>query len=109
MIAGRFRGFRLHGRARIVPILVVVIRPVIQIRVIVRIAERIPIKRPDKLLKKGRMVAVKETAILIQREVTAVSGSHPECGPGTAGTEATTAMTVTTELTAGRCRLRRGG
>src|SRR6202035_4261102 len=108
MIASGFGGFRLHRRARIVPILVVVIRHVIQIRVIVRITERIPIKRPDKLSKKGRMVAVKETAILIQREVTANSGSHPECGAGTVANEATM-MTASMELTAGRGRLRRGG
>ena len=44
----------MHRRGRIVPILV--IRPIIQIGVIVRIVG-IPINRPGKLLKKDTMVA----------------------------------------------------
>jgi hypothetical protein len=46
-----------------VPILV--IRPIIQIGVIVRIAVGIPVNRPEKLLKKDTMVAMRETPVFI--------------------------------------------
>src|SRR5712664_2441157 len=96
MFSGRFGGLRLHRRGRIVPILV--IRPIIQIGVIVRIAVGIPVNRPDKLLKKEPMVAIrempfflamKEMPVLIKcegrtrREVTANSGSHLDRRAGT--------------------------
>src|ERR1700730_10739425 len=113
MVDGGSEGFRLHGHGRIVPILIVVIRSVIQIGVIVRIVG-IPVTRPDKLLKKDTMVAMKETAVLIKcegrrrREVTANSGSHPECRAGTVGNEPP-AKTATVEPTAARGRVRRVG
>src|ERR1700674_5769187 len=105
MFSGRFGGLRLDRCGRIVPILV--IRPIIQIGGIVRIAVGIPVNRPEKLLKKDTMVAIKETPaslaikemplfvemkempVLIKcegrtrRDVPATSGSHLECRAGT--------------------------
>src|ERR1700719_1983975 len=121
MFSGRFGGLRLDRRGRIVPILV--IRPIIQIGVIVRIAVGIPVNRPEKLLKKDTMVAIKETPVFLamkempvfikcegrtRREVTANSGSHLECRAGTVRNEPTP-KTVTVELTAARGRVRGDG
>ena len=127
MIGGGFGGFRGHRCGRIVPVFV--IRPIFQIGVTVRIAVVIPVNRPDKRLKKDAMIAIRETpafiamretrvfislektAILLKcdgrtrREVTANSGSHPECRAGTVGNEPTP-QTATTELTAVRGRVR---
>ena len=69
-------GFRLHRRDRIVRVLEIVIRSVIQIGVIVRIAVRVPVKRPDSLLKKDTTIATKETAVLIECEVVSNSGGN---------------------------------
>src|SRR3984893_12050910 len=55
MVDGGPEGFRLDGHGLIVPILIVVIRSVIQIGVIIRIVG-IPINRRGKLLKKDTMV-----------------------------------------------------
>src|SRR5882762_6070608 len=63
MFSGRFGGLPLDRRGRIVPILV--IRPIIQIGVIVRIAVGIRVNRPEKLLKKDTMVAIKETPVFL--------------------------------------------
>ena len=67
--AGRSGGFRLYVRGRSIRVLVVVIRLVIQIGVVIRIAESVPIKRPDRLLEKNTTVATKGTAILTECEV----------------------------------------
>ena len=120
----------MDRRGRIVPILV--IRPIIQIGVIVRIAVGIPVNRPEKLLKKDTMVAIKETPVFLaikemplfvamkempvlikcegrtRREVTANSGSHLERRAGTVRNEPTP-KTVTVELTAARGRVRGDG
>ena len=130
MFSGRFGGFRLHRSGRIVPILV--IRPIIQIGVIVRIAVGIPINRPEKLLKKDMMVAMRETPFFLaikempfflpmkempvlikcegrtRREVTANSGSHLERRAGTVRNKPAP-KTITVELTAGRGRVGGGG
>jgi hypothetical protein len=127
MIGGGFGGFRLHRYGGIVPILV--IRSIIQIGVTVRIAVGIPVNRPDKRLKKDAIVAIRETPVFIsmketrvfislektavlikcdgrrRREVTANSGSHPECCAGTVGNEPTP-QTATVEPTAARGRVR---
>jgi hypothetical protein len=64
--------------------LVVVLRSVIQIRIIVRIVVGNPVNRPGKLLKKEASASREETAMLITREVraktdvTANAGSHPK-------------------------------
>src|SRR3984957_15531884 len=55
MVEGGSEGLRLHRRGRIVPILVVVIRSVVQVGVIVRIVGR-RISRPGNLWKKDTMV-----------------------------------------------------
>ena len=130
MIGGRFGGFRLHRRGRIAPILV--FRPTIQIGVIVRIAVGIPVNRPEKLLKKDTMVAMKETSVFLaikempvflavkgmpvlikcegrtRREVTTNSGSHLERRAGIVRNKPTP-KTITVGLTAGRVRVRGGG
>jgi hypothetical protein len=120
MIGGGFGGFRLHRYGGIVPILV--IRSIIQIGVTVRIAVGIPVNRPDKLLKKEPMVAIREPAVFIvmketpvlikcetttEREVMANSVSHPECRAGAVRNEPTP-KTVTVDFTAGRGRVRGG-
>src|SRR6202011_1180634 len=73
-------GFRLHGHGRIVPILIVVIRSVIEIRVIVRIVG-IPINRPGKLLKKDTMVTettvTKAAVISANRKSTSRKSPRP--------------------------------
>ena len=120
----------MDRRGRIVPILV--IRPIVQIGVIVRIAVGIPVNRPEKLLKKDTMVAIKETPVSLaikemplfvamkempvlikcegrtRRDVTANSGSHLECRAGTVRDEPAP-KTVTVELTAARGRVRGDG
>ena len=127
MIGGRFGGFRGHRCGRIVPISVSL--SIIQIGVTVRIAVVIPVNRPGKRLKKDAMIAIRgtpafiamretrvfisleKTAILLKcdgrtrREVTANSGSHPECRAGTVGNEPTP-QTATMEPTAARGRVR---
>ena len=60
----------MDRRGRIVPILV--IRPIIQIGVIVRIAVGIPVNRPEKLLKKDAMVAMRETPVFLAIKETPV-------------------------------------
>src|SRR6202011_3706238 len=71
-------GFRLHGHGRIVPILIVVIRSVIQIGVIVR-RVGIPINRPGKLLKKDTMVT--ETTVTKAAVISATRKSTSRKSP----------------------------
>jgi hypothetical protein len=102
----------LHRWGRIVPILVVVVRPVIQIGVIVRIPVRvpvgIPVKRQENLLRKETMVATKKKAISTKPEITANSGSRPECHAATMRNEPA-AKTAAVEPSADRARVRPGG
>src|SRR5258708_40061490 len=78
MVKGGFEGLRLHRRSCIVPILIVVIRSVIQIGVIVRIVG-IPINRPGKLLKKDTMVT--ETTVTKAAVISATKKSTSRKSP----------------------------
>src|ERR1700732_4847870 len=80
MVDGGSERVRWHRRGVIVPILIVVTRSVIQIRVIVRIVGR-PINRPGKLLKKDTMVTettvTKAAVISANRKSTSIKSPRP--------------------------------
>src|ERR1700732_4939376 len=80
MVDGGSERVRWHRRGVIVPILIVVIRSIIQIGVIVRIVG-IPINRPGKLLKKDTMVTettvTKAAVISATRESTSRKFPRP--------------------------------
>ena len=84
MVASGSVGFWLARIGRSDRILVVVLRSVIQIRIIVRIVVGSPVKRPGKLLNKKATASGKETAVLVAREVRtkteviANAGPHPK-------------------------------
>src|SRR3984893_638257 len=104
MVDGGPEGFRLDGHGLIVPMLIVVIRSVLQIGVIVRIVG-IPINRPGKLLKKDTMVTeatvTKAAVISATRKSTSRKSAHPaesrtKATAGESAKRVTTTESVTT-------------